>query len=109
MVLNGKKKGGGGTETNISAISLLSQALQCAVQTTGRCNTPRFISSLVTTVKTKHGNQYRLQFQAFYVMFCSRYSSGGADQPVLSRVLGTLDSGPSALSVITEHEMLLPG
>jgi hypothetical protein len=103
-----QKKGGGETETNISAISLLSQALQCAdnrqVQHT---KIHQFTGD--RTAKTKHGNQYRLQFQAFYVMFCSRYSCGGADQLILSRVLGTLDSGPSALSVITEHEMLLPG
>ena len=31
------------------------------------------------TANTKCGKQYRLQLQAFYVKFCSRYSSGGAD------------------------------
>jgi len=40
-------------------------------------------------------------------MFCSRHSSGGADELVLSTVLGTSDSGPSALFGITEYEMLL--
>ena len=59
------------------------------------------------TANTKCGNQYRLQFQAFYVMFCSRHSSGGADHLVLSTVLGTLDSGHSALPAITEYEVLL--
>ena len=53
------------------------------------------------TANTKCGNQYRLQFQAFYVLFCSRHSSGDADQLVLSTVLGTLDSRP-ALFGITE-------
>ena len=57
------------------------------------------------TVNTKCGNQYRLQFQAFYAMFRSRYSSGGADQ--LSTVLGTLYCGPSALPGVTEYEILL--
>jgi hypothetical protein len=42
-------------------------------------------------------------------MFCSRHSSGGADQLVLSTVLSTLDSGPSPLSGITEYEMLFVG
>jgi len=39
------------------------------------------------TANTKRGNQYRLQFQAFNILFFSRYSSGGADQLVLSTEL----------------------
>ena len=80
------------------------QALQCAdsrqVQHT---KIHQFTAD--RTVNTKCGNQYRLQFQAFYAMFRSRYSSGGADQ--LSTVLGTLYCGPSALPGVTEYELLL--
>jgi hypothetical protein len=42
-------------------------------------------------------------------MFCSRYSSVGADQMVLSSVLGTLGSGLSALNGIIENKMLSQG
>jgi hypothetical protein len=62
-----------------------------------------------TNCEDNHGSQYRLQYQNFYVMFWNRYSCGGADQLVLSNVLGTLDSGPSTLPGITEYEMLLSG
>jgi hypothetical protein len=102
----------------VTAISLLSQqypychtqfqALQCAhswqVQHT---KNRKFTGD--RTANTKRNNQYGVQFQAFCVMFCSRHSSVSADQLVLSTVLGTLDSGPSALSGITECEMLFQG
>jgi hypothetical protein len=61
------------------------------------------------TAKPEHGNQYRSQFQALYVMFCSRYFSGGADQLVLSTVLCVLDNGPSTVPGITEYETVLSG
>jgi len=61
------------------------------------------------TANTKCSNQYRLQFQAFYVMFCSRYSSDGAAQLILSTVLGTLGSATSPMLDKTENEMLLSG
>ena len=82
------------------------QALQCADSRQVQHNKIHQFTA-DRTANTKHGNQYRLQFQAFYVMFCSKYSSGGADQLVLSTVLGTLDSGPSALPGVTEYELLL--
>ena len=82
------------------------QALQCAHSRQVQHNTIHQFTA-DRTANTKRGNQYRLQFQAFYVMFRSRYSSGHADQLVLSTVLGTLDSGPSALPGVTEYELLL--
>jgi len=39
------------------------------------------------TANTMCGNQQRLQFQAFHILFFSSYSSGGADQLVLSTEL----------------------
>ena len=80
-----------------------------SVQRAGRCNTTIHKFTGDRTANTKRGNQYRLPFQAFNVMFCSRYSSGGADQLVLSTVLGTSHNATSPVSGKTEHEMLLSG
>jgi len=82
------------------------QALQCADNMQVQHTTIHQFTA-DRTANTKCGNQYRLQFQAFYVMFCSRYSSDGADQLVLSTVPGTLDNGTSPVSGTTEYEMLL--
>ena len=113
-----KRRRGATTFPTIPAIPLLSHTVPSTTVCTqqAQCAHNRQVQHTKIhqftgdrTANTKCGNQHRLQFQAFYVMFCSRHSSGDADQLVLSTVLGTLDSRPSALFGITEYEMLFVG
>ena len=73
-----------------------------SVQTAGRCNTPKFISSLLIELP--------IQSMATNTDFSSRLfmSCFAAEIPLVVQtnwyyqLLGTLDSGPSALPGITE-------
>jgi len=81
-----------------------------SVQTADRCNTSRFISSLVIELAIQSvATNTDFSSWLFISYFETRHSSGDADQLVLSTVLGTLDSRPSALFGITEYEMLFVG